>query len=492
MSEMKRVLEVQKAALLAKGPPSVEERVRRLDVCIKLLLDNTDAFAAAVSEDFGGRPKVFTKFADVAICIDSLKFARSHVASWAKPEKRSVEFPLPLFGASNHVQCMPKGVVGVVSPWNYPVALAFHPLAGIFAAGNSVMIKPSEFTPKTADLMAKLFKESFDESVAYVCTGGPEVGIAFSQLPLDHLLYTGSTEVGRLVAKAAAENLVPCTLELGGKCPVIVGTSADLDVAALRIAHAKVLNAGQTCITCDYVFVPADKKDAFVEAFVKAVAEMFPKGVEASPDYASVITDRHFGRIVALVDEARAAGVEVVAATGGDDGGGDALEGGKPPRRMAPTLVVNPGDDLKISSEEIFGPPLVIRTYDAVEDAVAYVNARPRPLALYYFGTDKAEEDKILPRVWAGGVCVNDVGMHAVHEDMPFGGVGASGYGKYFGHEGFLEFSHVRSVHRQVPTSRQYVLNGIYPPYDKKGSMLPTVLGMKLTPAKDGLPCCIL
>ena len=255
------------------------------------------------------------------------------------------------------------------------------------------------------------------------------------------------------------------------------------------------MNAGQTCIAPDVVFVPAALKQPFADAFKAAVADMFPTGIAQSDDYTSVISDAHYERATGLVAEAEAAGVEVLVCPGGDaaaTGGDEESKAGAYPRRMAPTLVFDPADDLKISGEEIFGPPMVVRTYDAVEDAVAYVNARPRPLALYYFGTDKAEEDKILPRVWAGGVCVNDVGMHAVQEDMPFGGVGASGYGKYFGHEGFLEFSHVRSVHRQVPTSRQYVLNGIYPPYDKKGSMLPTVLGMKLTPAKDGLPCCIL
>ena len=257
-----------------------------------------------------------------------------------------------------------------------------------------------------------------------------------------------------------------------------------------------MMNAGQTCIAPDVVFVPAALKQPFADAFKAAVADMFPTGIAQSDDYTSVISDAHYERATGLVAEAEAAGVEVLACPGGDaaaTGGDEESKAGAYPRRMAPTLVFDPADDLKISGEEIFGPPMVVRTYDAVEDAVAYVNARPRPLACYYFGTDAAEEAKVLPRITAGGVCVNDVIMHCAQEDLPFGGVGGSGYGSYHGHEGFLEFSHHKGVHRQVATGRQFLLQGIYPPYDKKGSMLDMIIDMKLTPAKDSkLPCCIL
>ena len=257
-----------------------------------------------------------------------------------------------------------------------------------------------------------------------------------------------------------------------------------------------MMNAGQTCIAPDVVFVPAALKQPFADAFKAAVADMFPAGVAQSDDYTSVISDAHYERATGLVAEAEAAGVEVLVCPGGDaaaKGGDEESKAGAYPRRMAPTLVFDPADDLKISGEEIFGPPMVVRTYDAVEDAVAYVNARPRPLACYYFGTDAAEEAKVLPRITAGGVCVNDVIMHVAQEDLPFGGVGGSGYGSYHGHEGFLEFSHHKGVHRQVATGRQFLLQGIYPPYDKKGSMLDMIIDMKLTPAKDSkLPCCIL
>ncbi|KAH8045506.1 oxidoreductase [Aureococcus anophagefferens] len=456
---MKRILDVQKKAFIANGAPSTQERIRRIDVAIKLLLDNADALCAAVDEDFGGRPVKFTKFVDVATVVDGLKNARAHVAKWSAPHRRGVEFPMNLAGASNAVEYVPKGVVGVISPWNYPVSLLFNPLAGIFAAGNSAMLKPSEFVPKTAELVRKLVAEAYDESVCCVVTGHADVAATFSSLPFDHLMYTGSAP-------------------------------------ASGLAHGKVMNAGQTCIAPDVVFVPAALKQPFADAFKAAVADMFPAGVAQSGDYTSVISDAHYERATGLVAEAEAAGVEVLVCPGGDaaaTGGGEESKAGAYPRRMAPTLVFDPADDLKISGEEIFGPPMVVRTYDAVEDAVAYVNARPRPLACYYFGTDAAEEAKVLPRITAGGVCVNDVIMHVAQEDLPFGGVGGSGYRSYHGHEGFLEFSHHKGVHRQVATGRQFLLQGIYPPYDKKGSMLDMIIDMKLTPAKDSkLPCCIL
>eukprot|EP00629_Pelagomonadales_sp_RCC1024_P003180 CAMPEP_0119261632 /NCGR_PEP_ID=MMETSP1329-20130426/1631_1 /TAXON_ID=114041 /ORGANISM="Genus nov. species nov., Strain RCC1024" /LENGTH=515 /DNA_ID=CAMNT_0007261207 /DNA_START=18 /DNA_END=1565 /DNA_ORIENTATION=- len=495
-AEMHRLLHVQKAAFIKNGPPSVEERIRRLDVAINLLVDNADAIAEAIDADFGGaplggRPRKFTKFADVAAVVDGLKFARKHCGAWAAPERRSVEFPLGLVGASNWVERIPKGVVGVISPWNYPTSLLFNPLAGIFSAGNSALIKPSEFTPKTSALVGTLLNGAYDETVCRVVTGGPSVGAAFAALPFDHLIFTGSTRVGKMVAKAAAEHLTPCTLELGGKCPVIVSRSADVDVSARRIANGKIMNAGQTCIAPDYVFVPKELKDAFVKAFRNAMSEMYPEGVLSSDDYTGIISDAHFERIKGLIADAEKAGCETLVCAGGN---GDKIfaSNGKP-RRIAPTLVFEPGADLAISDEEIFGPALLVRTYDAVEEALAFVNARPRPLALYYFGVDAGEEAKVLGSTTAGGVCVNDCIMHCAQEDLPFGGIGASGYGAYHGEDGFREFSHARGIHRQVPTSRQYLLHGIYPPYDKSGSTLDMILGMKLTKASDSkLPCAIM
>mmetsp|Transcript_26335 Transcript_26335/g.79439 ORF Transcript_26335/g.79439 Transcript_26335/m.79439 type:complete len:517 (-) Transcript_26335:53-1603(-) len=476
-AELKRVLAAQQAAAIANGPPAVAERVRRLELAINLLLDNADEITAAVAKDFGVRPEKVTRFADLLMALESCKQARDKVAAWAAPQRRVVDFPFNLVGATNYIEYTPKGVVGIVGPWNYPVMLVIGPLASAFAAGNSVMIKPSEYAPATAAILGKLVNAAYDETVAHVCNGGASVAAAFCALPFDHIVFTGSTTVGKLVAKAAAENLTPVTLELGGKCPVIIGADANIANAAARVAHGKVLNAGQTCLAPDYVFVPRAKRDAFIAAFEEAVSSMYPDGVLDSADYTSVIDGRHYARLRSMIDGAAAAGCPTVECLGG---GGD----GKPRPaadacRIPPTLVLDAPDGIDASEEEIFGPVMCIRAYDAVDDALAYVNARPRPLALYYFGTDAAEEAKVLARTTSGGVTINDCIMHCAQEDLPFGGVGASGYGRMRGWDGFRELSNARGVHRQVALHRQYLLDGIYPPYNRQTNVIAPYLKLK-------------
>ncbi|MFT4251129.1 MAG: aldehyde dehydrogenase family protein, partial [Caulobacter sp.] len=306
------VLQRQKAAHLRDGAPSAERRIDWLNRCIGLLVDHQDEIAKAVSDDFGVRSKEATALTDVAGSIGPLKFARDHLRQWMKTEKRrTTPALLGLFGAKAEVRWQPKGVVGVISPWNFPINLTFAPLAGVLSAGNRAMIKPSEFTPATSDLMKAMFAKAFDEEEIAVVTGGPEVGQAFSGLAFDHLLFTGATSVARHVMRAAAENLVPVTLELGGKSPVILSRGADLETAAARVMAGKTLNAGQICLAPDYVLAPAEDVDRFVEAARAAVARSFPT-LKDNPDYTALVAQRHYDRVKGYVDDARAKGARVV------------------------------------------------------------------------------------------------------------------------------------------------------------------------------------
>lgn len=442
---MQAVLERQKAAHLRDGPPPLDLRVDRLNRCMGLLVKHADAIAEAVNTDFGNRAKETTLFADVAGTLGPLKHARDHLKTWMKPEKRA---PTPallgLFGAKAEVRYQPKGVVGVMSPWNFPVNLTFAPLAGILAAGNRAMIKPSEFTPATSALMAQMFAEVFSEEEIAVFTGGPDVGQAFAGLAFDHLIFTGATSIGRHVMRAAAENLTPLTLELGGKSPVILSESADLQTAADRIMAGKTLNAGQICLAPDYVLAPEPRIADFVAAAQKSVERMFPT-IKDNPDYTAVIADRHYDRIRGYIDDARAKGAEIVEI----NPAGEAFSQ-QEHRKIPPTLILNPTDDMKVMQEEIFGPVLPVKTYSTMAEAVGYVNAHDRPLGLYYFGANGAEQDKVVNATTSGGVTVNDVVFHVAQENLPFGGVGPSGMGSYHGVDGFREFSHRKAVYQQI------------------------------------------
>ncbi len=441
---MQEILDRQKTAHLREGPLSAEKRIDWINRAIALLVDNQNEIADAISTDFGHRSREQTLLTDVMSSIGPLKHARAHLKSWMKPEKRKVQFPLGLFGAKARIEYQPLGTVGVISPWNFPVNLTFTPLAGILAAGNRAMIKPSEYTPATSELMRRLFSTVFDETEVAVIVGGPQVGEAFSKLPFDHLLFTGATSIARHVMRAAAENLVPLTLELGGKSPVIVSDTADLDDAAARIMTGKMMNAGQICLAPDYVFVPESKVEGFVSAVQKSVKTMYP-ALRDNDDYTSVINQRHLERLKSYVEDAKAKGGRVVEVNPANE---DFSQ--QPSYKMAPTLVINPSDDMKVMQDEIFGPVLPIKGYRDVSETIDYINGHARPLALYYFGQDKAEENRVLTRTTSGGATVNDVIMHVSMEDLPFGGVGPSGMGSYHGLDGFRTFSHAKAVYHQA------------------------------------------
>jgi coniferyl-aldehyde dehydrogenase len=459
---MLSVLRRQKQAYLDEGEVTAATRIDRITRAITLLVDHEDAFVDALARDFGHRSRDVSRVVDIMTPLVSLKHAKKHVHRWMKPERRKLDFPLGLLGAKAHVRYQPKGVVGVISPWNLPVALTFGPLAGVFGAGNRVMIKPSEFTPATAALMARLFAAAYDETEVAVFTGGPDVGEAFSRLPFDHLLFTGSTAVGRRVMQAAAENLVPVTLEMGGKSPVIVGHGADVKQVAESLIITKLVNAGQLCLAPDFIFVPEDRKQELVGALEAATVEMYPT-MRDNPDYCAVISEEHRARLQSHLENAKALGAQVRTV----NPSGEDFNGGAAGAKMPLSIVIEPTDDMDVMQDEIFGPVLPIKGYRDVGEAITYINAHARPLGLYYFGTDPREEERVMVETTSGGVTLNDVGFHFLQEGLPFGGVGASGIGGYHGIDGFKEFSHAKAVYRQAKVNIARLI-GLKPPYGKK------------------------
>ena len=458
--EIQRLVQLQKREAREKPAPTAAERRQWLDTCIGLLVDHKDEIADALDADFGNRSRQGSLATDIGSTIGSLKFCKKNLKKWMRPSKRSPMPPLGLFGARAWVEYQPYGCVGNVVPWNFPFNLAFGPLASIFAAGNRCLLKPSEYTPHCSILLKGLVEKYFDEEVLAVVTGGPEVGAVFTRQPFDHLLFTGATAIAHHVMRAAAENLVPLTLELGGKSPVIVSRKADMKKTAARVMTGKTLNAGQICLAPDYVMVPKDKVQDFVEEAKNSVSAMFPT-MKDNPDYTSVVSQRHYERLNAYLEEVKQKGgtlVEINPAK--EDFSQQAYH------KIPPTIVVEPQDDWKVMQEEIFGPILPVKAYDKVEEAIDYVNQRPRPLGLYYFGNDSAEEKEVLSRTTSGGVTVNDVVTHVMQEEMPFGGVGPSGMGSYHGYEGFVNFSHAKSTFRQSPL--EFVAGMLRPPYGKK------------------------
>ena len=459
--DMRAVLDRQKQAYLAEGAVTAKTRIDRIDRAIDILQRHGDKLSEAMAADFGHRSMEQSKFTDIDGSIGPLEHAKKRLREWMKPERRKVMFPLGLVGSRGRIEYQPLGVVGCISPWNFPVNLTFTPLAGIFAAGNRTMIKPSEFTAQTSELMKTCFAENFDEEEVAVFTGGPNVGGAFSRLPFDHLLFTGATSVAKHVMKAAAENLVPVTLELGGKSPVIIGRSADLALAASNIMAGKTLNAGQICLAPDYVFLPKESRDEFVRHAQTSVAKMYPD-IKDNADYTSIVNERHFERLNGYVEDAKAKGADVVEI---NPAGEDFSQ--QQHRRIPPTLLLNPSDDMRVMQDEIFGPLLPVKEYKQFEESIDYVNRKQRPLGLYYFGQDKNEEKKVLTRTTSGGATVNDVIMHVAQEDLPFGGVGPSGMGAYHGHDGFKNFSHAKSIYSQSKLASKLAA-AMRPPYKKR------------------------
>ena len=419
-----------------------------------LINEHGAALAQAVQTDFGVRSLQLTEIADLFVLRSLLSHTLKHLPKWVKSQK--VRTPIYLQPASAYLQRQPLGVVGVVSPWNYPVQLALGPVITALAAGNRVMLKPSELTPATSALMAELIGQAFAPDEVCVVLGDGQLAAEFSSLPFDHLFFTGSTAVGRIVAKAAAANLTPTTLELGGKSPCIIDASCDLASAAIKIAHGKLLNAGQTCIAPDYVLLPKGREAEFGQAFAKAVATLFPT-IAGNPDYAAIISPRHHERLQAMLAAAEQGGATL-----------QLIDTGRAPtahRQMAPVLAFNVPLDAKLMQEEIFGPILPVLPYETLKEAIEYINARPRPLALYWFGTDTAARDKVLAQTVSGGVTVNDTLMHIAHENLPFGGIGESGWGSYHGESGFLRLTMQKPVLVQSKWARGDLF---YPPYGKR------------------------
>jgi len=458
LDTMTMQLQKLRAAQRAEGCPSANVRKERLQRCIDMLVDHQDDLVNALDEDYGGRSPYLSKMSEIMQPIGHLKHAIKHLEKWMKPEKRAAMFPMGLLGGKARIEYQPLGVVGIMSPWNFPMAMVFHPLANALAAGNRAMIKPSEFNPKTAALLEKLFKKYFSEDEIVVVNGGPEAGSAFASLDLDHIIFTGATSIGRMVMQAAAQNLTPVTLELGGKSPTIISKATDVKQAAEKIISGKTMNAGQVCLSPDYVFVPESELENFVSSARQTFQEMFPT-ISGNSDYVAVINVRHYQRITGYIEEAKAAGVRVEALQD------DAYN---PEEQRIPVhVIINPDESLKVMQDEIFGPILIVKTYTELSECINYIADHPHPLGLYYFGDDKAEQQYVLENTQSGGVTINDVIMHISNIDLPFGGVGNSGMGNYQGWEGFKTFSHARSVYTQGWLNLPK-LAGTNPPYNSE------------------------
>src|SRR5690554_420745 len=448
VSELAKLLSLQQQAFIQQPLPSAVQRKVWLQKLRGLLLEEKSAIAAAISADFSHRSVDETYLAEVLPSLEAIDYACKHLKRWMKPSRRSVS--LAFQPASAKVVYQPLGVVGVLVPWNYPLFLSLGPLIGALAAGNRVMIKMSEHTPRTAQLLKELLAKVFAEDLIVLVQGEAEVAIAFSQLAFDYLLFTGSTQVGRQVMQAAAQNLTPVTLELGGKSPTIISEEAPIQETAQRIIFGKTVNAGQTCVAPDYLLVHESRLDKLVQALSQAVREFYPSLAD-NPDYTAIINQRQVKRLQAYITDAQALGAEVIQ-----------LPSEAQERRLPLTLLLKVTDAMQVMQEEIFGPILPIITYKAFDEALSYVRQRPKPLAVYYFGYNKVEQQQVLQTLHAGGVCLNDTLLHVAQQDLPFGGVGASGMGHYHGYEGFLTFSHAKAVFSK---SRFNAAKFIYPPY---------------------------
>ncbi len=431
-------LSVQRAAFLRDGPPTAAIRRDRIDRLAALTFENAHAFGEAIREDFGNRPVETSIMGDIAASLSDTAYIRRNLAKWMKA--REAMGALRFIGVRTRVQAQPLGVVGVVAPWNFPLLLLTGPATAAFAAGNRVMMKPCEITPRTAGLLRQLAGQYFSPEELAVVTGGPATGAAFCAMPFDHLIFTGSPEVGKHVQRSAAEHLVPVTLELGGKNPVVVARDADIASAASRTARARLMNGGQVCLCPDFVFVPTDRRDDFVAAVEHQFRECFPTVLD-NPEHCTMVDDRNFARVVGLVEDARRKGATVVEAAPR----GEVLPSATQ-RRIAPTILTDVTPDMRVMREEVFGPVLSVLSYQTLEEVIDYLNARPAPLAAYWFGGDTDDFRNFCGRTRSGGITRNDFILHSLIDGAPFGGVGYSGMGAYHGKTGFDTFSHYRPV----------------------------------------------
>ncbi|CRM36269.1 Coniferyl aldehyde dehydrogenase [Pseudomonas sp. 28 E 9] len=450
LDHLQDLFEAQRRAYAANPMPPAAQRRQWLKALRDVLSNERQALINAISQDFSHRSADETLFAELMPSLQGIHYASKHLKGWMKPSRRAVGIAFQ--PASAKVIYQPLGVVGVIVPWNYPLYLAVGPLVGALAAGNRVMLKLSESTPATGELLKALLAKIFPEDLVCVVLGEAEVGMAFSTLRFDHLLFTGATSIGRHVMRAAAEHLTPVTLELGGKSPAIVSADVPLKDAAERIAFGKALNAGQTCVAPDYVLVPEDRVDGFVEAYSDAIRGFYPTLTD-NPDYTAIINERQLARLNAYAKDATDKGATLIA-----------LHDQGQARRMPHSLLLNVSDEMKVMQDEIFGPLLPIVPYRGIDEAFAYINQRPRPLALYYFGYNKTEQNRVLHETHSGGVCLNDTLLQVAQDDLPFGGIGPSGMGHYHGREGFLTFSKAKGV---LVKQRLNAAKLIYPPYGK-------------------------
>ncbi len=455
LADLNRLFALQKTAERAQPNPPWEVRRDRLRGLQSAVTARKKQIAEAVDADFGGRSRDETLMLEVFVVLESLKHLLKHTREWMLPRSRPMSWVMQ--PATGTVVLQPLGVVGIIGPWNYPVQLALVPLATAIAAGNRALIKPSEFTPATNQVLAELLADCLPEEVAALTPGGVEVAVAFSQLPWDHLFFTGSTSVGRHVMRAASDNLVPVTLELGGKSPAIVHERFPMPVAAERIAFGKLINAGQTCIAPDYALIQRGQVDAFVDAFSAAAKKSYPSWL-GNKDFTSIVNERHYERLQGLLKDAEDKGAKLVPLNHAGETEDPAAH------KMIPTLVLDATEDMAILQDEIFGPLLPVVPYDSLDDALDYVNDHPRPLALYYFDHDKGRVDRVLNGTTSGGATINDTVLHVAAESLPFGGVGPSGMGAYHGEEGFETFSHKKGVFHQARVNSATLAR---PPYGR-------------------------
>jgi coniferyl-aldehyde dehydrogenase len=461
LQNLKALVERQRSAFRAEGEVTYSTRIDRLKRLKALIVENKIEFATTTKREFNGaRSYEFSLFSEYASKVEAIDYSMKHLKQWMKPEKRKTNKPMNFLGGKSQVRYFPRGVVGIISPWNLPFGLTVAPLTSALAAGNRALLKPSEFVPETAALFAEVVPKYFSEDEVAVVTGGADISQQFAELPFDHLLFTGSTRVGAKVMQSASKNLVPVTLELGGKSPVIIGRSAKLELAGTRLTFGKLLNGGQLCLSPDYVLVPSELEEQFIARVINEAQSMYPNITE-NTDYTGVINERHFARLQNYIDDAVAKGAKLTIV------GADKTRASEDNRRMPLHILQNVNEDMLVMHEEIFGPILPIMTYTDIAEVPNKIEPRRNPLALYYFGKDKSEQEYLLSHVQSGGVCINDITLHYVQEDLPFGGIGASGMGAYHGPEGFKNMSHTRAIYSQTMIDVLPII-GARPPFGEK------------------------
>ncbi len=459
--DLHALLALQRDDVRRHGAPSYAQRIAALDALSNMVKQHRHELVRTISADFGNRAATETELSELMSVRNGIKHVRTHLKSWMRPQRRKVG--IAFRPASAQIVYQPLGVIGILAPWNYPLTLTLGPLTEALAAGNRVMIKPSELTPRTSALLGKLIGETFPVEQVTVVTGGPDLAEAFCTLPFDHLLFTGSTHVGRQVMIAAARNLTPVTLELGGKSPVVLCRDYPLRKAARIIAIGKFFNAGQTCVAPDYVLVPRDLTETFADALFDAARELYPT-IAGNDDYTSIISDRHYRRLAGMIDEAESTGAKIRQIA-------DVHAAAE--RKIPPAILTGVVADATIMRDEIFGPLVPVVGYDSLDDAINFINNRPKPLALYCFSHRCAVIADLLERTRSGGVTVNGTMLHAAQEDLPFGGVGESGTGAYHGYDGFVRMSHSRGVLR---VNRFNMFDRVAAPYGKLSRLVTRIM----------------